>query len=256
MADLNSKSPFTVGWEDVLDEDDIRTRSKSLLRGHVIHPAVVFQTSQKELDFPPSWQTDVPGLVGLFSQLDTRNIISSGPRETKQRPNSGSLDIWTEGSLLSQETDQESSVHTPQLKRATVSISQIVDTHIALKSGAPVDIMDDLNDFPSTPRVHVSQVPAFEIAAGSLSESLKRYETARGTLSPEVLSLTSTQRDEARDEAISSLQRDMLMVMNELNFEVFLRRQHLAQLRSLHTEGVHSRHSEMERQRMVRGYLL
>lgn len=107
--------------------------------------------------------------------------------------------------------------------------------------------------------MHTSPTLVFENAAGSISTTLERAGASgatSGSRSPEAISLSSTQFEEARDEAIAILQRDLLLVMNELNFESYLRRQHLAQIGALKLKGIQARRSERERLSMVSTHLI
>lgn len=53
-------------------------------------------------------------------------------------------------------------------------------------------------------------------------------------------------------EVISSLQRDVLLLRNELNFELWLKKQHLSHMGKLHRDRIVARREEAERQSLVR----
>lgn len=253
---LNEKGcscPFTIGWDEMLDEDEIRSRSNTLLKAHVVHPSFLFQTAEQEFESSSNWQTDVPGLVGMCCSLDSRNAATKAERRYLDESHNP-VDIWNEGGeILQHNNDIPTTDLIPRDQSPTkISINQLMEMHVALKSGTPVEIINDLTDISTTPRLHASHIPVFESAAASLSTTLERPVATPRSRSPGDVSLTSTQRDEARDSAIATLQRELLLAMNELNFEGYLRRQHLEQLRTLHTDSVNIRRSEMERQRMVR----
>lgn len=249
------QTPFKADWEEVLYyEDEIWNRCDNLLRSHVLHPALIRVTAQQELESPPFWNTDVTGLITACSILDVRNSVAASQGTLGELQ--AQFDVWTEGGEVLAEKDGNT---TPLVEhsfwqghgRPAISIRQLMETHSLLKSGLPVNIVNDYSDVLSTPRLHSTQIPAFETAAATLASTLERPMQTNGTRSPESVSLTSTQRDQAKDEAISVLQRDLLLMMNELNFETYLLRTYLATIGDLHKKSSRTRSSELDRQRMV-----
>ncbi|CAG7847255.1 SubName: Full=Uncharacterized protein {ECO:0000313/EMBL:CCA69400.1} [Serendipita indica DSM 11827] len=250
LIDKDCKSPFTVNWDEALDEEEIWNRCDTLVRQHIFHPALIKQTAGGELEQTGTWTGEVADVVRACSLLDVRNVASTWENALRDRlqPNH---DVWMEGEAISEPGDGNATpVDHPRLrepsKRPHVSLRQLMDMHMILRSGQPIDIINDFPDLPSTPRTHPAPLnPAYEVAA-ALGGSYARH----GAQSPEVASLSSTQREEAKEEAISTLQRDLLMMMNELNFETYLRRHYLAQIGYLNRKSAQIRSSEMERQRM------
>jgi hypothetical protein len=214
----------------------------------------VKQTPEDELNSITAWKKDISELVRTFTLLEVRSVAGASQSVDFSKIQS-SVDAWAEGSEYFPPDDGSS---TPVVergssqvqRRAVVSIRQLMETHTMLRSGMPIDVLNDFSDMPATPRVHPAQIPAYEIAAENLLNTLDGGNPSVPR-SPEARSFTSTQRDEARDEAISVLQRDLLLLMNELNFETYLRRHYLAQIGTLHKRNVQTRSSDRERQRMV-----
>jgi hypothetical protein len=213
----------------------------------------VKQTPEAELNSIGSWKKDVSELVRTFTLLEVRSIAGASQSVETSKIQS-SVDGWAEGGEIYRDDGSSTPVvehGSSQIQRkAVVSIRQLMETHMMLRSGMPIDIINDFSDMPATPRVHSAQVPAYEVAAENLLSTLDGGNPSVPR-SPEARSFTSTQRDEARDEAISVLQRDLLLLMNELNFETYLRRHYLAQIGMLHKRNVQTRSSDRERQRMV-----
>jgi hypothetical protein len=201
-------------------------------------------------------------MVATFMLLDIRNATavwsqrSNFKRENFLENVRTAEDIWNEGGEILEQGANVKAWPSELLRRkarTTISVQQLVDMHLALKSGLPLEITSGSAD--ATPRAGSSSrsLPAFETAANTLSEQLSE-ERAEGSSShmSQVPSSGLQHVGKLKDDAITLLQRDNLLLMNELNFELFLRRQHLAQVAALHTENINSRKSEMERQRMVR----
>ena len=197
--------------------------------------------------------------------LDIRNATavwsqsSSGERESFLKNVRTAEDIWNEGGEILEGGANVKIWPSESLRRKTrtaISVQQLVDMHLALKSGLPLEITSkSAQGASATPRAGSPSrtLSTFETAAETLSEQLSEERT-EGSGSPmsQVPTSSSHNAGKLKDDAITLLQRDNILLMNELNFELFLRRQHLAQVAALHTENINSRKSEMERQRMVR----
>lgn len=254
LTEKSCKSPFRGGWVEFLDEEEIQNQCEPLLRHHILHPALVKQSEEEELNSIGTWKKDISELVRKCTLLEVRSVAGASQSSDIGKFQSH-VDAWAEGGEIFAHQDGSS---TPILERGSlqpqrrvvVSIRQLMETHMMLRSGLPIDFIDDFSDTPATPRVHPTQIPAYEIAAENLLNTMDTGNPS-GPLSPEARSLTSTQRDVARDEAISHLQRDLILLMNELNFETYLRRHYLAQIGTLHKRNVQTRSSDRERQRMV-----
>ena len=260
------ESPYELPWDEVIDEDELKSRSRVLLRAHTVHPWIISQNSDEELaNTSPDWPSDVPAMVATFMLLDIRNATavwsqgSSSKRESFLENVRTAEDIWNEGGEILEEGANAKTWPSESLRRktrTTISVQQLVDMHLAMKSGLPLEIMSGSGQSANaTPRAGSPSppLPAFESAANTLSVQLFEGR-AEGRSSPmsQVPSSSLQHAGKLKDDAIALLQRDNLLLMNELNFELFLRRQHLAQVAALHTENINSRKSEMERQRMVR----
>jgi hypothetical protein len=271
LIDKDCRSPYENPWEEIINVGAIRAHSERLLKNLVIHPNIITMSPEEELEGAPS-QLDVASLVGDCSRLDIHNAIASSQpgfsvgtfqafNVWQDHGSSGSIPSSTVAMASSSGLASNSALaaasssnQAAEPKKAIISIRQLIDTHALLRSGLPVDIVNDYSDVSATPRMHTSPTLAFENAAGSISATLERGGTSgatTGSRSPEAISLSSTQFEEARDEAIAVLQRDVLLVMNELNFESYLRRQHLAQIGSLKLKGIQAQRSERERLSMV-----
>jgi len=257
--------PYELPWDEIIDEDELKSRSRVFLRAHTVHPWIISQNSEEELaNTSPDWPSDVPTMVATFVLLDIRNATAVWPQGSGSQRESflenvqTAEDIWNEGGEILEEGANVKvwpSESLRQKARPTISIQQLVDIHLALKSGLPLDITSNSSQGTNaTPRVGSSSrpLPAFESAADTLFEQLSEERT-EGSGSPvsQAASSNLNHAGKLKDDAIKLLQRDNLLLMNELSFELFLRRQHLAQVAALHTENINSRKSEMERQRMV-----
>ncbi|KAG8968241.1 hypothetical protein FRC05_001622 [Tulasnella sp. 425] len=76
------KSPYTDDWDEIIDEDEVRSRIKPVLRTHVIHPSIILLDSAAEMSDYTRWNTDGMDVAGLVSQcisLDVKNAAAALP---------------------------------------------------------------------------------------------------------------------------------------------------------------------------------
>ena len=107
--------------------------------------------------------------------------------------------------------------------RPRVSLQDMVNTSIALKSHLDIDIVDPT---PIWPYALFPSEPTFQSPGNSDPES----------------SVT---------QAIAGLQREVLILRNELNFESWLARENVTQIGRLFEQRIMSRNAEVERQNLV-----
>ncbi|KZT26270.1 hypothetical protein NEOLEDRAFT_1132306 [Neolentinus lepideus HHB14362 ss-1] len=226
-------SPYTVPWEEIWDEDEIKSRSESILRGHVVHPRLLWNDAAEELAEPRVWaQYSVSRIVGECSMLNVRNA-SLALREKDLR-----LD---NNSAPSQETeDAEVAPATPRIIDMTskpgcprISMREMIATSLALKSVQDVEVVDMESGWPSE---------LFPNAGGSPSK--------RAISLPSDGDTSTFDRGEQDHvaQAISALQREVLLLRNELNFEMWVNRMNAKHIGQLHQDRILSRRAEIERQ--------
>jgi hypothetical protein len=118
---------------------------------------------------------------------------------------------------------------TPPMRTVTihnkprVSLQDMVNTSIALKSRLDVDIVDPTPIWPYAlfPPEAIPQSPG-------------KLEAGSGVV-----------------QAITGLQREVLLLRNELNFESWLARENVRQIGRLFEQKIMSRNAEVERQNLV-----
>lgn len=102
-----------------------------------------------------------------------------------------------------------------------------------------------LGPAPSSPPMFVSPLP---LTPPSRASPRLRFRSL--ALTGNEVSETTAQQ---ALEAISSLQREVLLLRNELNFELWLKKQHLSHMGKLHRDRILAKREEAERQNLVRG---
>lgn len=120
-----------------------------------------------------------------------------------------------------------------------ISLEDMIATSVALKSNLNVEIEPPASQWP-----------------GSLFLSGGSPALLHPALPSEpVHDLTSDNIPSHVAQAISGLQREVLLLRNELNFELWLSRENVKHVGRLYHERILSRDAEVERQGLVRRFL-
>lgn len=138
--------------------------------------------------------------------------------------------------------------HSPS-GRLQISLQEMISTSIALKSGLDIEVIDT----PAEPGWTAALVDR-QLRTRSRSPSRKSVASLSvRSPSPEV-----TRELEPKEGvpshvavAIAGLQREILMLRSELNFELWMARENVKHIGRLYQDRVVSRNAEMERQGLV-----
>ncbi|KAL1944505.1 hypothetical protein VTO73DRAFT_2935 [Trametes versicolor] len=275
LTDNGVDSLYAVEWEEALDAEKIKSKSEPLLRRHVLHPLLIWREASEELEQPDFWaseQFDIARIVGGATMLEARNAalgsrqpqptgISAAPvrtpspeapRPPSADPSASQTEAWDSAPLSSSletvhvEADFAPS-STPGPHR--ISLTHMVATSVALKSGLDIAIVDPSPAwsavlFPLRPRTRSSSRAERE----SLQPSEEQVESPP----------TPSQSEHSKDsdgslprhvaQAISALQREVLLLKNELNLELWTTRENVKHIGRLCKDRVVSRTEEVERQ--------
>ncbi|KAI9268349.1 Hamartin protein-domain-containing protein [Phascolomyces articulosus] len=268
------------------DEETFRSRTLTQVSRHMLHPSLVTMDTETELTDRSRWmKMEPPDVIAQIMSLDLTNAASRVAFSSDKQHRGGSqpdlLDeaIWAHTGqvpcsssspsenqnqhLESQQLQQQQQKYTPSTitdsitnvhekkQQSNKAVNSILDMHRALKGGAEVLIGDDVWDADlerlSSPSPSASVSPLLpdpvsisttSIADTShLSETISSPTSSTVTMSPETKLL------------IAALKREVLLLRNELNFELFVKQQHLQHMGRLHREHVVDSSVEAERQR-------
>ncbi|KAH9946055.1 uncharacterized protein BXZ73DRAFT_86256 [Epithele typhae] len=249
LDENSAESMFTVGWEDALDEQKVRSISERLLRMHILHPLLIKREAHEELEQPDFWaQYDIP-----------RVLIPPEDPSPPQEPNNAGFTDLADNALTSSSFETTDTVHSAGMPShpapggpLRVSLSDMVATSVALRSGLDVEIVDVPSSWaatlfpqPGTRSPSRSTRPDREGSQAddeSASDALglqDREQYGDGTLPPHVA------------QALSALQREVLLLKNDLNLELWTARENVKHIGRLYKERVLSRNEEDERQSLA-----
>jgi hypothetical protein len=215
-----------------------------------MHPSLIWRDAATELSEPFGWgNADVAQIVAESSMLDVRNAglasrqWPSDPRQGAQLLRSAALD----GDDFSTPR-----VHTIDIQgdsRPRVSLKEMIDTALTLKSGKDIEIVDP--------------APGWTLSTSLSSRSLIQTRTGFTRVGNSQHS-SAIQDDEDEDEdedcgvparalkIISNLQREILLLRNELNFEFWLGRENAKHIGRLYKNHILTKDAEVEQQGLVR----
>ncbi|KAI0818775.1 hypothetical protein BC629DRAFT_1579276 [Irpex lacteus] len=209
--------PYTKNWEDALDEDKIRSKSERLLRGHVLHPLLIWRDADAEL---------TSRTLERLTQEAFTNAV--GRPKADAEPEQPAHEISDEIAPYTDLRRPLPAVHSPPNK-LQISLQDMVSTSMALKSGLDLEILDG----PSSRTRSPSRKSVASASLRSPSPDLNTIHEASGQ------------------------RREVLMLRCELNFELWMARNNVRHIGRLYQDRVVSRFAEVERQGLhnkLRGY--
>ncbi|CAG8541083.1 10577_t:CDS:2, partial [Racocetra persica] len=206
-------------YGDIYD-DVVRSRSMPLLRRHTLHPNLILSDAQKELSDTSRWiKLEPADVVAECIGYDMENA------STKHQISE--LEDFTKKALEGVDsTNVEMKTRRPS---QAISIQEIMDVHQALKSGVEIVVGDDPWD---------SKI----ISSNSISSTSPSDQNL-----PVTQSFIPSSNVQA---SVAFLQREIMLLRNELNFELYLKQQHLQHIGRLHRDHVLDISAEAERQNL------
>ncbi|ORY98594.1 hypothetical protein BCR43DRAFT_437222 [Syncephalastrum racemosum] len=241
-----AENDFTIPEE--FDEETFRARTIAQVTRHMLHPNLVMMDTETELTDRSRWmKMESPDIMAQIMSLDLTNAASRVAFSSAVGNVSGSQEDLLDDNVWKHYTDQarledaETSDALVSDKRETtespaavsappaVTVQSILQLHKALKSGTEVLLGDDVWD-ADLEHLASGQDDDCAVDAG--------VYPASGSMSSNETKLL-----------IAALKREVLLLRNELNFELFVKQQHLQHMGRLHREHVSDSSVEAERQR-------
>ncbi|KAL5529209.1 hypothetical protein ACEPAG_5183 [Sanghuangporus baumii] len=243
-------SPWTVGWKDALDGLQIRTAGKTLLRSYLFNPGVLNDDVDSELSNGERWsEFDVSRIIGECMMLDSeirglssQESVSSRYLDSTSRP---VQKLRRSGDITTTQTPTLKNVQLEEIppRQRKVSLHDLIATSVALKSGADIHVSEKAPAWPSI----LFTPPPSTVPSTTPSRS--------SSVDPSMTSEAASPTDELRiptqiSETIAGLQREVLLLRTELNFELWLKRENIRHIGRLHRDDVLTKSAENEQQRL------
>ena len=212
------------------------------MREHICHPFLIWASAADELDNPNEFWSkyDVPRIGSEATMLDIR-YLSIGLREKfglEKRAEDSTTKIEDEGPFhFIRPIDLSSG-------KVVISLQDMIDASVALKSNIDVEVQK--------PHARWSSL-IFPDPEGLIPSTTSKGK-ARATEpdSPE------KEEEEAEDKTmkqvanvISNLQKEVLLLRNELNFELWHSRENAKHVGRLYEDRILMKSAESERQGLV-----
>ncbi|KAI6150545.1 hypothetical protein BKA82DRAFT_122189 [Pisolithus tinctorius] len=236
LHDRGYQTPYTVSWEDALDQANIQSKAEALLRSHTVHSGIIRRDWRIELEEEDSWADhSLSRITSECMMLDAHKMVL-GSREqlsTTHEIETPRLMIVNEGANSGSPTPQPALLELSSSK-LRVSLQDMITTSVALKSNREVEI-----DGPMTTKWPSS---LFTRRGDSPSRTNVDLPSEPGSADD------GSQLSGRVAEAIARLQREVLLLRNELNLELWLSRQNVQHIGRLHQDRVLSKNAEVERQ--------
>ncbi|KDR81843.1 hypothetical protein GALMADRAFT_221714 [Galerina marginata CBS 339.88] len=234
LHDNNISSPYVESWEQAFDQDEIRRRSENLVREHNCHPLLIWRDAVVELSEPEFWQRyGLARIVSEAAMLDIRNLAVG----LQARYISGDLQPSLQPSTFHvNESSQEESP--PRFMKpvdlssgkAIISLQDMIDTTVALKSNLDLEVIQPTAQWPHSLFSTITVPP---------SEEENRSPMSILEQDPNASHIA---------QAISGLQREVLLLRNDLNFELWLSRENAKHIARLYQDRILMKTAEAERQ--------
>lgn len=200
-----------------------------------------------ELSEPEFWSKyPIERIVSEAAMLDLRNltraIVSRYEQEETRQP---SLAF---PKLASTDDGAEKKIPQPQFMRpidlssgkAVLSLQDMINTTIALKTNLDLEVEQPTGQWPLE-LFRNPQAPPVDIAAQT--DEVDEEESS---------SAFSQQETQHVKQAIAGLQREVLLLRNDLNFELWLSHENAKRIGKLYQDRILMKSAEAERQGLVR----
>jgi hypothetical protein len=211
----------------------LRIIEQPLLRRHVTHTHLIWDDAASELARSGRWsEYTVSQMVGECTMLEINHVVLGLQQRSPLTGDTTPQVSGPRGSGAATPRGYATELP-PSPSRRPVSLQEIVATSVALKAGRDLDMSDDA------------------------SETLKRVSSSGSTVrlklsaSPLSSSVRELPAQDYIPQMIAELQREVLLLRNEQNLELWLNRENVIHIGRLHEERVLSRSAEAERQALV-----
>ncbi|KAF6764764.1 hypothetical protein DFP72DRAFT_954426 [Ephemerocybe angulata] len=252
------KSPYVEDWNEAFDIHEIKRKSENFVREHICHPFLIWSNADQELSQPPFWDKyDVGRIVSEATMLDIRylavglreryNLEGREPAPGGSVPSSNVSVSMTDRDAP--QTQQDSGGDPVRFIRpidlssgkVVISLQDMIEASVALKSNIDLEIIKPV----SPPKSGFLSRSATESAP---AESPVEQEGSSGNNEGEGGSSGDKEGPSHVAQAISGLQREVLLLRNELNFELWHSRENSKHIGRLYKDRILMRTAESERQ--------
>ncbi|KIY68612.1 hypothetical protein CYLTODRAFT_421458 [Cylindrobasidium torrendii FP15055 ss-10] len=250
LEECTYQSPFTQDWDQVINANELKENVENLLRSHQCHPLIIWRDSEEELATRNFWfNYDVARISTEAMLLDSTNMaLAIRAREAEALPQQDQPIpiIIPEPELPSEDTDSSTATseshHRPS-STPRVSLQEMINTSVALKSNLNVIIEGSTGQWPAA----LFGAPHRDL--GSRPPSVMTMASRPASALGSIRSIqTLDEMPHHVGQAIATLQREVVLLRNELNFELWLSRENIQHVGRLYKDRNLTTSVEGERQ--------
>lgn len=213
---------------------------KNLLREHNCHPLLVWRDATEEVSEPEFWRKyDTSRIISEAMMLDIRNLAVGIRTRYSSDEESSSASTLAQSDEPPDATDDPRFLRPIDLSsgKVVISLQDMINTTVALKSNLDLEVIQPSSSWsPAIFSNTIAQPLLDESSPSQHNEDQNRIEDPNN--SPVVT-------------AISGLQRQILLLRNDLNFELWLSRENAKHIGRLYQDQILMRTAETERQGLV-----
>ncbi|KIL68561.1 hypothetical protein M378DRAFT_120766 [Amanita muscaria Koide BX008] len=236
LTDDGFPSPWTEGWEQALNQDEIRACSERLLREHMCHPAFLWHDAGSQPEGAEFWaQFPVDRIATEAIMLDVHNY-ALGALKCRPEAAQGNSSKSNAASVADNSDANEPIHRVLPLDKSSGSLSMslpaMVNSSFALKSNL------NLVAEESASKSHQSNPPSSSLPPSmDAGEAREIFDEGNDiSVPPQYL------------QAVARLQSEVLLLRNELNFELWLSRENVKHISRLFLDRSSIKSAEAERQ--------
>ncbi|KXN82608.1 hypothetical protein AN958_02459 [Leucoagaricus sp. SymC.cos] len=235
-------SPYVGSWKGAFDEDEIRRKAENLLREHICHPLLIWKDASKEQNSDEFWSKyGTARIISEAMMMDIRNLAAGlreryGTPAPETVPSNDSGAVVKSSKPVAESASESSRFITPldlSAGRVVVSLADMVNATNALKANIDVEFV--------TPDVQwISALPSRSPSPAKRQRIISsRVTTEPGHESTDISHIA---------QAVAGLQREVLLLRNELNFELWIQRENVKHIGRLYQDRILMKSAEAERQ--------
>ena len=247
-----------------LDQDLIHSRTEPYRRVHLLHPNMFTTTVEDELS-ENRWLKSDPADV-VVECMDLCVAVSSTLEDPGPPPNAALPPVPEIPSQFTLDDQDGTTVHdsdeswrntqstmnvsgdAPQIPDVEVPRSKSIKSAVSIKSMAsPLLKGRDMMDSPTLPPTTDTKKPDM---ASPLAQRFVAQQPSLDSFAQSISGQTSGQSD-FQNHTMASLQREIMLLRNDLNFERYLKLQHLAHIGQLQRKHIKEATAEAETQNLI-----
>lgn len=251
-----------------LDQDLIHSRTEPYRRVHLLHSNMFTTTAEDELHENRWLKSDPADVVTECMDLcvAASTLLDPGPPPSSKLPPLpaiptqftldedstalGSNESWrnTQSTMYVPANDAAEALETFEIPPRSKSVKSMKSTKSA---ASPLLKGRDLMDSPTLPPIKDNNKADLVPASLVIPQKFVSQQPSLDSFVQSVAGSTSPSHAEFKNQTMASLQREIMLLRNDLNFERYLKLQHLAHIGQLQRKNIKEATADAETQNLI-----